>query len=123
MNYDEEVQKHAGRLFSLEARMNRIEAMIQQLLTILSTSHDSVGQMTQLQLLQQQLQGNPNNYATGPAGFGSAGVTPGAPAQEPPQLQAIRAAMMAGDKIKAIRLYRELYGVDMKTAQDALSRM
>jgi len=42
--------------------------------------------------------------------------------QAPPLPQAIREALMAGDRLKAIKLYREQYGVDMKTAQDAIER-
>jgi ribosomal protein L7/L12 len=30
---------------------------------------------------------------------------------------------MAGDKIKAIKIYREFYGVGMKEAQDAIERL
>lgn len=107
----------------LHTRMLRMEAMMQQLLTILSTSHDSIGQQTQLQRLQQELSGGANPYPTGMASPYPSTMAPAASAQESPQLQAIRAAWIAGDKIKAIKLYRELYGVDMKTAQDALSRM
>jgi ribosomal protein L7/L12 len=95
-------EDHARQLTILQARMRRMESMMQQLLTILATSHDSVGQSTQLQRLQQELAPSP---------------------QQSPQLQAIRDAMMAGDKLKAIKLYRELYGVDLKTAQDALNSM
>jgi ribosomal protein L7/L12 len=36
---------------------------------------------------------------------------------------AVRAALMAGDKVKAIRLYRDYYGVGLKEAQDALAAM
>jgi ribosomal protein L7/L12 len=47
--------------------------------------------------------------------------------QESPEVRAIRdavrAALMAGDKVKAIRLYRDYYGVGLKEAQDALATM
>ncbi len=95
-------EEHSRQLTILQARMHRMETMMQQLLTILSTSHDHPGQMTQLQQLRQELASS---------------------TQESPQMEAIRAAMMAGDKLKAIKLYRELYGVDFKSAQDALSKM
>lgn len=43
--------------------------------------------------------------------------------QEPPEMAAIRAALRAGDKIKAIKLYRGLYGGSLQDAQEALGRM
>ncbi len=55
---------------------------------------------------------------------GTAGSNPVAvQRQEPPEMAAIRAAWLAGDKIKAIKLYRGLYGGSMQEAQDALNRM
>ena len=56
-------------------------------------------------------------------GIDPAEVTP----QDPPEIRAlrdaIRAALLAGDKMKAIRLYREHYGVGLKEAQDAIAAM
>jgi len=84
-------QAYIKRLVQLEARMSRMEAMMQALLIRLDI--------------------NP------------AEVTP----QEPPEIRAIqdaiRAALMMGDKIKAIKLYREYYGVGLKEAQDAINAM
>ena len=42
---------------------------------------------------------------------------------EPPMHQAIREALFQGDKIKAIKLYRELYRVDLRTAKEAIDAM
>ncbi|HLZ61272.1 MAG TPA: hypothetical protein VKR06_30345 [Ktedonosporobacter sp.] len=35
----------------------------------------------------------------------------------------IQAALLAGDKIRAIKLYRAYYGVDLKTAKDAIDAL
>ena len=42
---------------------------------------------------------------------------------EPPEIRAIREALLLGDRMKAIRLYRGLYGVGLKEAQDAIDAM
>jgi ribosomal protein L7/L12 len=42
---------------------------------------------------------------------------------EPPEPQAIREALMSGNKILAIKLYREHYGVGLKEAKDAVDAM
>lgn len=52
-------------------------------------------------------------------GINPAEVTP----QEPPENRAIREAVLSGDKIKAITLYRALYGVGLKEAKDAIDAM
>jgi ribosomal protein L7/L12 len=49
----------------------------------------------------------------------SSEVTP----QEPPETRAIRKALLSGNKINAIKLYRELYGVSLKEAKDAIDAM
>ena len=43
--------------------------------------------------------------------------------QKPPEIGAIREALLSGDKIKAIKLYRGLYGVGLKEARDAIEAM
>ena len=52
-------------------------------------------------------------------GINPAELTP----QEPPEIRAIREALLSGNKLKAIQLYRSLYGVGLKEAQDALDAM
>lgn len=42
---------------------------------------------------------------------------------EPPEIKAIREALLAGDKLKAIKLYRNLYNVGLQEAQDAINAM
>ena len=42
---------------------------------------------------------------------------------EPPQMKAIREAVLSGNKIEAIKLYRYLYGVGLKEAKDAIDAM
>jgi ribosomal protein L7/L12 len=52
------------------------------------------------------------------------GINPGElTPHEPPEIRAIREALLAGNKMKAIQLYRGLYGVGLKEAQDALDAM
>jgi ribosomal protein L7/L12 len=80
-------QEYYRRLIQLEARMHRMEAMMQALLVRL--------------------------------GVESAEVTP----QEPPETVAIREILLSGNKIKAIKLYRELYGVGLKEAKDAIDAL
>ena len=43
--------------------------------------------------------------------------------QEPSELGDIRKALLSGNKIEAIKLYRYLYGVGLKEAKDAIDTM
>jgi ribosomal protein L7/L12 len=52
-------------------------------------------------------------------GIDQAEVTP----QEQPETRAIHEALLAGNKIKAIALYRALYNVGLKEAKDAIDSM
>ena len=52
-------------------------------------------------------------------GINPAELTP----PERPEIRAIREALLSGNKMKAIQLYRSLYGVGLKEAQDALDAM
>lgn len=76
-----------GRFIQLEARVHRMEAMMQALLIRL--------------------------------GIDPAEVTP----PEPPENSAIREALLSGNKIYAIKLYRTFYGVGLKEAKDAIDAM
>ena len=80
---------------SLEARMDRMEAWMQEVLIHLGI------------------------HTAGTAGINPVAVPP----QERPEIGAIREALRLGDKMKAIKLYRSLYGVSLKEAQDALDAM
>lgn len=80
-------QAYHKRIVQLEARMNRIEAMMQAVLIRLDIN---------------------------PADF----MPP-----EPPEVILIREALLAGNKILAIKLYRELYGVGLKEAKDVIDSM
>jgi ribosomal protein L7/L12 len=46
---------------------------------------------------------------------------------EPPEVrairEAIRAALLSGNKIQAIKLYRECYGASLQEAKDAIDAM
>ena len=52
-------------------------------------------------------------------GINPAELTP----QEPPEIRAIREALLLGDRMKAIKLYRSFYGVGLQEAQDAINAM
>jgi len=78
---------NSGHSIQLEARVHRMEAMMQALLIRL--------------------------------GIDPAEVTP----PEPQENRAIREALLSGNKIQAINLYRELYGVGLKDAKDAIDAM
>ena len=100
-------QEQVRYLTSLQARMNRLETMMQQLLTVLTTSGATApGERIQLQNMLRELQGNPQ-------------IQP----QERPEIRAIREAMLSGNKIQAIKLYRSVYGVGLKEAKDAIDAM
>ena len=99
---DQELSRY---ITSLQARMNRMETLMRQLLNMLSTGA-STGEQTQIQNILQQLHDNPEISL-----------------QERPELGAIREALLSGDKMKAIKLYRSVYGVGLKEAQDALDAL
>lgn len=100
-------QEQVRHLTSLQARMNRMETMMQQLLTMLTTSGATAhGERIQLQNMLQELHGNPQ-------------IQP----QERPEIRAIREALLSGNKIQAIKLYRSVYGVGLKEAKDAIDAM
>jgi len=105
---DQELARH---ITSLQARMNRMEILMQQLLTILTTSRADGERTMQMQTMLQELRFSP--------GINPAAFTP----QERPEIGAIREALLSGDKLKAIKLYRSVYGVGLKEAQDALNAM
>jgi ribosomal protein L7/L12 len=110
---DKEFARH---ITSLQARMNRIETLMQQLLLILTSSRADVERTMQMQTMLQELRLGPDIHTAG-----AADINPGAvPPQERPEIGAIRQALLSGNKMKAIQLYRSLYGVGLKEAQDAL---
>ena len=110
---DKELARH---ITSLQARMNRIETLMQQLLLILTSSGADGERTMQMQTMLQELR---LSLGSNPAGSNPAAVTP----QERPEIGAIRQALLSGNKMKAIQLYRSLYGVSLKEAQDALDAM
>lgn len=110
-NMDErEIVRH---ITSLQARVNRIEALMQQLLLTLTSSQAHVDQYRQMQAMLQELREGSDMYA--------ASGNPGAP--ERPEIAAIRRELLAGNKLRAIQLYRELYGVSVQEAKNALDKM
>ena len=113
---EREIIRH---ITSLQARMNRIEALMQQLLFTLTSSNAQADQYRRMQGMLQELRGDSDTFAAG-----AAGGTPGTvPSQERPEMAAIRQELLAGNKLTAIQLYRDLYGVGLKEAQNALDKM
>lgn len=108
----------AKRIASLEARVSRMETMMRELLSILSTSATEYQRVSRMQVLAQELHNSQGAHASG-----TTGMNPGMPQQERPELAAIRQALLAGDKMQAIKLYRNIYGVGLKEAQDAINAM
>lgn len=104
------------RIASLEARMHQMEAMIQELLTILTTSGAESQKTIQMQTMLQELHIGPHIHTAGTGGINPVAVTP----QERPENRAIQEALLAGDNVKAIKLYRELYGCSLQEAAGAL---
>jgi ribosomal protein L7/L12 len=96
----------ARRITSLEARMSRIERLLQQLLLTMTSSHAHIEQTQQLQGLLQELRNGQDIYT-----------------QERPEIAAIRQALLAGNKLQAIKIYRNLYGVSLQEAKNAIERM
>lgn len=132
MNNDELVQTHGVRLFALETRLNRIEALLDQLLSILSSSNSEYDRYTYIQALLQELRSSHDAHRGDAAGFAPTGYPQqanGYPAganpqqQERPEIAAIRAAVRAGNKIEAIKLYRSLYGAGLQEAKAAVDAM
>src|SRR5215469_10493372 len=100
-------QEQIRRLNSLEARVQRMETMLQQLLSNLTSSRAEVDRIRHMQNMLFELRHSPDLYPAGPAG-----INPGAATlQERPEMGAIREALLSGDRMKAIKLYRSVYGV------------
>jgi ribosomal protein L7/L12 len=96
------------RITSLQARMNRIEMLMEQLLLSLTSSQAHADQTRHIQTILQELRsGSDSNPIM-------------AAQQERPEIVAIRQALLAGNKLKAIQLYRSLYGVSLLEAQAAI---
>lgn len=93
-----------------------MENMMEQLLSILSTSGSEMQKAQQMQTMLQELRGGQGLRATHTVSASqSAAAPPGQPLNE-----AIQAALQKGDNLKAIKLYRELYGVSLQGAAEAL---
>ena len=88
-------QEYARRITSLGARMNRMETMMQEVLIHLGI------------------------HTRGTAGINPVAVSP----EERPEIPGIREALLSGDRMTAIKLYRSAYGVSMKEAIEALNAM
>jgi len=101
------------RIASLEAKVIRLEAILVQLLTLLETSGQAVERTMHMQAMLQHMSLSPD---TSMAGINSGAVTP----QERPEMEAIRQALLSGDRLKALALYRSVYGGSLKEAEAAL---
>ena len=80
------------RIASLEVRVNQLETWVQEL------------------LIREGI------HTRGTAGINPLAITP----QERPENRAIQEALLAGDTMKAIKLYRQLYGCSLQEAAGAL---
>ena len=106
----------ARRLASLEARMNQIERLMQQLLSTLMSSNSHMDQIERMETIVQELRGSLDTH--------TAVASPVAAAQqERPEMAAIRQALLSGNKLKAIQLYRSAFNASLKEAQDAIDAL
>ena len=82
--------------------------LMEQLLLSLTSSQAHADQTRHIQTILQELRsGSDSNPIM-------------AAQQERPEIVAIRQALLAGNKLKAIQLYRSLYGVSLLEAQAAI---
>lgn len=109
----------AARLTSLEARMKRMEHLMQQLIMVQISSQAHSDQVAHMREILQELRNNPAPVSAVP----QPGPGPSAPQPERPEMAAIRQALLAGDKMKAIQIYRAVYGVGLPEAQAAINAM
>jgi ribosomal protein L7/L12 len=98
-------QAVARYITSLQARMNRTESLMRQMLNMLADGA-STGERIQIQNMLQELQRDPESQP-----------------QERSEIRAIREALLSGNRMQAIKLYRSVYGVGLKEAQAALDAM
>ncbi len=87
-------------IIALEARMSRLENLFQRLLAIQTMSQSNADGLAQMRALLQE-------------------ISP----KDRPEMQAIREALAAGNKMKAITLYRSAFGVSLQEAQAAVDAM
>ncbi len=96
-------QDEAARIAALEARLSRLEALLERWVTIETSSMMNADKWQQEGEVRQELRRSPEIQAR--------------------YMQAIRAAWQSGDRKQAIQLYSDFYDVDAKTAQAALEHM
>lgn len=100
----------------VEARMNRLERLMQQLLYTLMSSNSQMDQIRRMETILQELRGNSDTH--------TAAASPVTVAQqERPEMATIRQALLSGNKLKAIQLYRSAFNAGLKEAQDAIDAL
>jgi ribosomal protein L7/L12 len=106
----------ARRLASLEARMNQIERLMQQVLYTLMSSNSQMDQIRRIESILQELRSSSDTYtvADNPVTIAQ---------QERPEMAAIRQVLQSGNKLKAIQLYRSAFNAGLKEAQDAIDAL
>jgi ribosomal protein L7/L12 len=87
--------------------------LMQQLLITMTGSQAHIDQVKHIRAILQELRNDPDTFH----------MEPPIMTQEPPEMAAIRQALQAGNKILAIKLYRNLYGASLKDAHDAINSM
>lgn len=108
--------EEAGHLASLEARVTRIERLLQQVPYTLMSSNSHMDQLKRMETLLQDLRGSSETHTA------AANPVTGAQ-QERPEMAAIRQALLSGNKSKAIQLYRSAFHASLKEAQDAIDAL
>ncbi len=100
------------RIAYLESRVARLESVTTQLLDLLSHSGSEIDRMNRMQALAGEME----------APAGAVPIDPtGAPETAPRPLDPdIRNALATGDRLEAIRMYRERNGASLQQAMDAL---
>ena len=108
--------KKPGHLASLEARVTWIERLLQQVLYTLMSSNSHMDQLKRLETLLQELRGSSETHTA------AANLVTGAQ-QQRPEMAAIRQALLSGNKLKAIQLYRSAFHAGLNEAQDAIDAL
>lgn len=98
-------QEIIRQMTSLQLEVNQLKALMQRLLFALLTNERD--RYSRLQSLFQELRVNSETSTT----------------DTDQELAAIRQELQAGNKLKAISLYRVLYNVSLIEAQDAINKM
>lgn len=96
--------------------MKQMERLMQQLLYTMMSSNSQMDQIRRIETLLQELRSSSDTHLAD-------GSPVTASQQERPEMAAIRQALLSGNKLKAIQLYRSAFNAGLKEAQDAIDAM